>query len=65
MIIRKSDAEIETMARAGAVVAGTLALLEEHIEPGVTTAELDATFRQSQNNDARSIFDKVKDAFGV
>jgi methionyl aminopeptidase len=42
MIIRKSEAEIETMARAGAVVAGTLALLEEHIEPGVTTAELDA-----------------------
>jgi methionyl aminopeptidase len=40
VIIRKSDAEIETMARAGAVVAGTLALLEEHIEPGVTTAEL-------------------------
>ena len=25
------------MARAGAVVAGTLALLDEHIEPGVTT----------------------------
>jgi methionyl aminopeptidase len=42
MIIRKSEAEIETMARAGAVVAGTLSLLEEHIEPGVTTAELDA-----------------------
>ena len=42
MIIRKSEAEIETMARAGTVVAGTLALLEEHIEPGVTTAELDA-----------------------
>jgi methionyl aminopeptidase len=42
VIIRKSEAEIETMARAGAVVAGTLALLEEHIEPGVTTAELDA-----------------------
>jgi methionyl aminopeptidase len=41
MIIRKSETEIETMARAGAVVAGTLALLEEHIDPGVTTAELD------------------------
>lgn len=41
MIFRKSGAEIETMARAGAVVAGTLTLLEEHIEPGVTTAELD------------------------
>ena len=30
------------MARAGAVVADTLALLEEHIQPGVTTGELDA-----------------------
>ena len=29
------------MARAGAVVADTLALLEEHIQPGVTTGELD------------------------
>ena len=51
MIIRKSAAEIETMARAGAVVAGTLALLDQHIEPGVTTAELDAlaeTFIRSQ-----------------
>jgi methionyl aminopeptidase len=42
VIIRKSQAEIETMARAGQVVAGTLALLEEHIAPGVTTGELDA-----------------------
>ena len=29
------------MARAGVVVAGTLALLEEHIQPGVSTRELD------------------------
>jgi len=41
MIIRKSQQEIETMARAGAVVADTLALLEEHIQPGVTTGALD------------------------
>jgi len=41
MIIRKSPAEIETMARAGRVVAGTLALLEEHVQPGITTGELD------------------------
>jgi methionyl aminopeptidase len=41
VIVRKSAAEIETMARAGEVVAGTLALLEEHARPGVTTAELD------------------------
>ena len=42
MIIRKSAQEIETMARAGTVVAETLALLEEQIQPGITTAELDA-----------------------
>jgi methionyl aminopeptidase len=42
VIIRKSAAEIETMARAGAVVVGTLALLEEHLQPGITTGELDA-----------------------
>jgi methionyl aminopeptidase len=30
------------MARAGAVVADTLALLGEHIQPGITTGELDA-----------------------
>jgi methionyl aminopeptidase len=42
VIIRKSQQEIETMARAGAVVAGTLSLLEESIQPGITTGELDA-----------------------
>jgi methionyl aminopeptidase len=42
VIIRKSQPEIETMARAGAVVAGTLTRLEENIQPGVSTAELDA-----------------------
>ena len=42
MIIRKSKREIETMRRAGTVVAGTLALLEQHVQAGVTTAELDA-----------------------
>ena len=41
MIIRKSQSEIETMARAGEVVAATHALLGEHVRPGVTTAELD------------------------
>ena len=41
MIIRKSPQEIEAMARAGAVVAETLAIIGEHIRPGVTTAELD------------------------
>jgi methionyl aminopeptidase len=42
MIIRKSPQEIETMGRAGRVVAETLSLLEEHIQPGITTGELDA-----------------------
>ena len=41
MIIRKSTQEIELMAKAGRVVAEVLALLGEHIQPGVTTAELD------------------------
>src|SRR5690242_7068767 len=42
MIIRKRAQEIETMARAGRVVADTLALIGEHARPGVTTGELDA-----------------------
>jgi methionyl aminopeptidase len=42
VIVRKSPQEIETMARAGRVVADTLALIGEHVRPGVTTAELDA-----------------------
>ncbi|MGH3014735.1 MAG: M24 family metallopeptidase, partial [Gaiellaceae bacterium] len=41
MIVRKSKTEIETMGRAGRVVASTLALLGELMKPGVTTAELD------------------------
>lgn len=41
MIVRKSQAEIEAMGRAGRVVAETLALLGELAKPGVTTAELD------------------------
>jgi len=41
VIIRKSQEEIEQMARAGEVVAETLELLREHIRPAVTTAELD------------------------
>jgi methionyl aminopeptidase len=41
MIIRKSAAEIEGMARAGALVADTIALVGEHLQPGVTMKELD------------------------
>jgi methionyl aminopeptidase len=42
MIIRKAAAEIDRMARAGVVVADTLALIGERARPGVTTEELDA-----------------------
>ena len=42
MIIRKSEQEIEAMARAGRVVADTLALVGESLRPGMTTRELDA-----------------------
>jgi methionyl aminopeptidase len=41
VIIRKSAHEIELMARAGEVVAGTLSLLEERLEPGISMVELD------------------------
>jgi methionyl aminopeptidase len=41
MITIKSPREIETMAVAGRIVAETLALVGRHVEPGVTTAELD------------------------
>jgi methionyl aminopeptidase len=42
MIIRKSQGEIEGMARAGALVAETLAFVGEMLEPGVSMLELDA-----------------------
>jgi methionyl aminopeptidase len=42
VIVRKTHDEIETMARAGAVVVEALTAIEEAIWPGVTTAELDA-----------------------
>jgi methionyl aminopeptidase len=42
VIIRKSAREIEAMARAGRVVAEALELMGETIQPGVTTADLDA-----------------------
>jgi methionyl aminopeptidase len=41
MIIRKSAQEIEGMARAGELVADTIALLGEQLQPGITTGELD------------------------
>jgi methionyl aminopeptidase len=41
-IIRKSNAEVDQMERAGRVVLETLELVGEHIRPGITTGELDA-----------------------
>jgi methionyl aminopeptidase len=41
VIVRKTPAEIEIMARAGRVVASTLELLEHEAREGVTTGELD------------------------
>jgi methionyl aminopeptidase len=42
VIIKKSAAEIEQMARAGEILVATLELLEGKIRAGVSTAELDA-----------------------
>jgi methionyl aminopeptidase len=42
MIVRKSAQQIDTMAAAGRIVADALAMLEEQIQPGLTTGELDA-----------------------
>jgi methionyl aminopeptidase len=42
VIIRKSRSEIEGMARAGALVAETLAFVTDMIEPGISMLELDA-----------------------
>ena len=41
MIVRKTDSEVDTMARAGRVVASTLELLASEAKPGVTTGDLD------------------------
>lgn len=41
MVTIKSAREIETMARAGQIVAGTLTLMAEILRPGLTTLDLD------------------------
>ena len=41
MIIRKGPAELERIARAGELVAATIAHVGEHLRPGITTGELD------------------------
>jgi methionyl aminopeptidase len=42
VIIKKTPAEIDKIAEAGAILVRTLALLQSKLRPGVTTAELDA-----------------------
>jgi methionyl aminopeptidase len=42
VIVKKSPAEIDKMAAAGAVLVKTMDLLASKVRPGVTTAELDA-----------------------
>jgi methionyl aminopeptidase len=42
MITLKSPREIDAMARAGRIVAGTLALMREMVRPGLSTEDLDA-----------------------
>ncbi len=41
MVTRKSRAEIDKMRRAGRIVAEVLALIEEALKPGASTADLD------------------------
>jgi len=41
MIIVKSVQELQKMGQAGHIVAETLALLTEHVRPGITTGQLD------------------------
>jgi methionyl aminopeptidase len=41
MIVRKSEREIELIAAAGRVAADTVAHVGRHIDPGITTGELD------------------------
>src|SRR2546421_12973678 len=42
MILRKSRQELQGMARAGEIVADTLAMIGEELRPGVSMLELDA-----------------------
>jgi methionyl aminopeptidase len=42
MVTLKSPREIEVMARAGRIVAATLALMAKTVRPGLTTEDLDA-----------------------
>lgn len=41
MIVIKTPREIDSMRKAGKIVANTLEMIERHIKPGITTKELD------------------------
>jgi len=41
LIIKKSPAEVERIAAAGAILVKTMGLLQAKIRPGITTGELD------------------------
>jgi methionyl aminopeptidase len=41
VIILKTDAQLEIMKKAGKIAAETLAMLEEKVKPGISTAEID------------------------
>jgi methionyl aminopeptidase len=57
VIIKKSPEEIEKMAKAGAILAATLDLMEGKIHPGVSTAELDqAAERYIRSRNAKPTF---------
>ena len=43
MITLKSPRELESMAKAGSIVGGTLRLMHEVVRPGLTTEDLDRT----------------------
>jgi methionyl aminopeptidase len=42
MVVQKTPQEIELMARAGEILAAVHEVLREAVQPGMTTADLDA-----------------------
>lgn len=54
MIVTKSPAQIEKMARAGEIVGACLEMLKGHCQPGVTTGDLD-TLAESFIREHRAI----------
>jgi methionyl aminopeptidase len=57
MIVRKSPAEIESMAKAGKVIARLHEILREAVAPGVTTEDLDGiSARELRNMGAKPSF---------